>query len=150
MAGFALAGGFSASGLDRAVGELLEPHLHVAPVFMVLIIGLVTTFLTEVTSNTATTAALLPIMRGTGLALRMHPLLFMLPATLSASCAFMLPVATPPNAIIFGSGRVSMGRMAAAGIILNIIGALLITAVMFLLAAPAFDISLQLPAWAVK
>jgi len=149
--GFALAGGFTASGLDTAIGEMLEPHLHAAPVFIVSTICVVITFLTEVTSNTATTAAFLPIMRGASVAIGSHPLLFMLPATLAASCAFMLPVATPPNAIIFGSGKVSMGRMALSGIFLNLIGVLIITAVIFLLATPAFNIDLSaIPTWALK
>jgi sodium-dependent dicarboxylate transporter 2/3/5 len=108
------------------------------------------TFLTELTSNTATTEMLLPVLAGIAMTSHINPLLFMLPATLSASMAFMLPVATPPNAIIFGTNRVRMMDMARTGIILNIVGALVITLATYYLSTIIFDISLsEYPAWAL-
>ena len=103
------------------------------PVVMVLAICLLITFLTELTSNTATTEMILPVLAATAVAINVDPLLLMVPATISASCAFMLPVATPPNAIIFGSGRISMAEMARAGLLINLFAALLVTASVFLL-----------------
>jgi len=96
------------------------------------------TFLTELTSNTATTEMLLPILAGLSVSTNMNPLLFMLPATLSASMAFMLPVATPPNAIIFGSGSIRIADMARAGLLLNILGAILIALATYFWAQHAF------------
>jgi len=78
-----------------------------------------------------------------------NPLLLMLPATISASCAFMLPVATPPNAIVFGSGKVSMGRMVRTGIILNLVGVVLITLLIYFVAKPLLGIRVDaVPDWA--
>jgi sodium-dependent dicarboxylate transporter 2/3/5 len=91
-------------------------------------IALAVTFLTEVTSNTATTTLLMPVLAAAGLAAGLDPAALMVPATLSASCAFMLPVATAPNAIVYGSGRVSTREMAREGLALNLIGAAVITA----------------------
>jgi sodium-dependent dicarboxylate transporter 2/3/5 len=85
------------------------------------------TFLTEVTSNTATTTLLMPILAAAAVAAGKEPALFMVPAALSASCAFMLPVATAPNAVVFGTGRVPIKRMAREGFALNLLGAVLLT-----------------------
>ena len=93
---------------------------------MMLLIAFTVTFLTEVTSNTATTTLLMPILAAAGIAAGVDPLPLMLPAALSASCAFMLPVATAPNAIVYGSGRISTADMARAGFGLNCLGALVI------------------------
>ena len=90
---------------------------------------LTVTFLTEVTSNTATSSLLMPLLAATAVAGDINPMLLMVPAVLSASCAFMLPVATAPNAIVFGSGRVRIKEMARAGFVLNLIGAVVITTV---------------------
>jgi len=107
------------------------------------------TFLTEITSNTATATVFMPVMGATAVALQADPLLLMIPATFSASCAFMLPVATPPNAIVFGSGRISLPEMARAGFAMNWIGATLIPLITYLLAIPVFKILLGgLPPWA--
>jgi sodium-dependent dicarboxylate transporter 2/3/5 len=94
---------------------------------------------------------ILPILSGMAVATQIHPLLFMLPATLSASMAFMLPAGTPPNAIIFGTRRVTIRQMARTGLWLNLIGALIITAVVYLIGSAVFDINPgEFPAWAVK
>ncbi|MCB1187191.1 SLC13/DASS family transporter [bacterium] len=131
--GFALASGFKESGLSDWCGAQLSALSGVHPVVMVLGICLLITFLTELTSNTATTEMILPVLAATAVALEVDPLLLMVPATISASCAFMLPVATPPNAIIFGSGRIRMAEMARAGLLINMFAALLVTASVFLL-----------------
>ncbi len=99
------------------------------------LIALVVIFLTELTSNTAVTSALLPVLAGAAVELGMdRPSLLLLPAALAASCAFMLPVATPPNAIVFSSGRLSIGQMARAGLALNLVGVLIVTLAVWLLA----------------
>jgi len=89
------------------------------------------TFLTEITSNTATTALLMPILAAAAIGASVDPRLLMVPAALSASCAFMLPVATGPNAVIFASGHVTIKDMARAGFALNLLGALVLTAVCY-------------------
>ena len=147
--GFAVAGAFSTTGLDQSMGEALHPiigRLGTWPI--IIIICLFVTFLTELTSNTATAATLLPIMAATAHAIGVNPLLLMIPATISASCAFMLPVATPPNAIIFGSGRVKMGEMVRTGIILNVVIALVVSTFIYVVLLPAWNMSTAVPAWA--
>jgi sodium-dependent dicarboxylate transporter 2/3/5 len=149
--GFALANGFRDSGLSLWMGEQLQGISVLHPIIIILIISLLVTFLTELTSNTATTEMILPILSGMAVATQIHPLLFMLPATLSASMAFMLPAGTPPNAIIFGTRRVTIRQMARTGLWLNLIGALIITAVVYLIGSAVFDINPgEFPAWAVK
>jgi sodium-dependent dicarboxylate transporter 2/3/5 len=92
---------------------------------------------------------MLPILARVSHAMGVNPLMLMLPATISASCAFMLPVATPPNAIVFGSGCIQMSRMVRTGIILNFIGVFLVTATFYLVAKPMLGIDLNaLPTWA--
>ncbi len=126
--GFALAAGFKQTGLDLWIGQQLSA-LGEFPLWMVVLgVCLGLTFLTEFTSNTATATMILPIIAGAALAADFHPLLLMVPATISASFAFMMPVATPPNAIVFGSGWVTIPQMARAGLALNFLGAILVTA----------------------
>lgn len=148
--GFALAKGFQTSGLSDWVGAQFM-GLENAPLpMLVAAICTVLTFLTEFTSNTATTEMILPLLASVATATGIHPLLLMVPAALSASCAFMLPVATPPNAIVFASGHISIGQMVKAGILLNLVGIALIT-VIFLLLGPsvfAIDPTAPLPVWA--
>jgi sodium-dependent dicarboxylate transporter 2/3/5 len=146
--GFAIAGGFSISGLDMQIGLALKPYLVIHPLLIVLIICLILTFLTELTSNTATTAALLPIMKGTALALNLNPLLLMIPATISASMAFMLPVATPPNAIVFSSGRIKMSEMARIGVVFNILFAFIVACYIYFFVLPAWGYGSASPVWA--
>lgn len=125
--GFALATGFKESGLSDWLGIRLAGLEGLPPILLVLVVCATITFLTELTSNTATTEMVLPILAALAGAIHMDPLQLMIPATLSASCAFMLPVATPPNAIIFGTGRVTMQDLMRAGLKLNLIGIVLIT-----------------------
>lgn len=147
--GFALANGFRESGLSLWLGEQMQ-WIAGMPVFLViLMIALFMTFLTELTSNTATTEMILPVLSGIAIATQTHPLLLMLPATLSGSMAFMLPVATPPNAIIFGTGRIKVTEMARTGLLLNLIGGVVITAAVYFIGRIVFDIDLSdFPAWA--
>ncbi|MBN1211186.1 MAG: SLC13/DASS family transporter [candidate division Zixibacteria bacterium] len=148
--GFALAASIEQSGLSVWIGEQLSGLSALPPVFIIFSVCLMLTFLTELTSNTATTQMILPILGSLAVAIGVNPLLLMIPATLSASCAFMLPVATPPNAIIFGTGEVRMQDMIKSGIILNLIGAVLITVYIYLVGTLLFNIDLRvLPDWAV-
>jgi sodium-dependent dicarboxylate transporter 2/3/5 len=107
------------------------------------------TFLTELTSNTATTEMILPILASVAVAMKVNPLLLMIPATLSASCAFMMPVATPPNAIIFGSGRLKIVEMARVGLAINLIGVVVISLVFYFLGTTLLGIDTAVfPMWA--
>ena len=148
--GFALAYGFQATGLSILIGNAFARLAGVPPFVLILMVCLSITFLTELTSNTATTEMILPILASVAVATNVHPLLLMVPATLSASCAFMMPVATPPNAIIFGSDRVRIPEMARIGLVLNLIGALVITVAFMALGTAIFGIeSGVMPDWAV-
>jgi sodium-dependent dicarboxylate transporter 2/3/5 len=147
--GFALAAGFTESGLSAWLAQRLMGLAGVSSVVMVGSVCTMLTFLTELTSNTATTQIVLPLLGALAVAIRVHPLLLMIPATLSASCAFMLPVATPPNAIIFGTGEIRMADMIRVGIIMNLIGVVIITTMMFLLGMFVFAIDpSHVPDWA--
>jgi sodium-dependent dicarboxylate transporter 2/3/5 len=131
--GFALASGFKASGLDQWFGQILSGTASLPLWAVILTICLSLTFLTELTSNTATATMILPIIAAAAVAANYHPLMLMVPAAMSASFAFMMPVATPPNAIVFGSGWVTIPHMAKNGLVLNLFGAALITVVTLLL-----------------
>lgn len=123
--GFALASGFATSGLSEYIGESLRVFEGVPVPLLILLICLLVTFLTELTSNVATITMLLPILVAWAASMDVHPLLFAIPATISASMAFMMPVATPPNAVVFGSQRIRIVEMARAGILLNLVAVLL-------------------------
>lgn len=125
--GFALAVGFESTGVTALVGQAVEGLGAVPVILLILAVCAMVTFLTELTSNTATAAILLPIMASVAAALGHHSLLLMIPVAVSASFAFMLPVATPPNAIVFGSELIEIRDMARAGIFLNLTGIILIT-----------------------
>ena len=96
------------------------------------LVCLTVTFMTEVTSNTATASLLMPLLAAAAIAFDIDPFLLMIPAAMSASCAFMLPVATAPNAVIYGSGRITIKEMARAGLAVNLFGAIIITIVSYL------------------
>ena len=149
--GFALAAGFQQTGLAEIIGNQFEVLASLPTVVMILLVCLVLTFLTELTSNTATIEMILPILAAVAVVTETHPLILMIPATLSASCAFMMPVATPPNAIVFGSGRITVGEIARIGVVLNLIGVLVITAVVFTVGTVVFDIDPSVvPDWATS
>lgn len=130
--GLCIAKGFSESGLGQLMAESLVLLQTVPLLLMLLGLCLFVTFLTETTSNTASAALLLPILAAAATAMNIDPALLMYPAVLSASCAFMLPVATAPNAIVFAGGHVSSQRMAREGLVLNLIGAVLIAVYFYL------------------
>jgi sodium-dependent dicarboxylate transporter 2/3/5 len=148
--GFALAGAFKSSGLSSYLGESFASRVDgLSPFLLVAAACFLLTFMTEVTSNTATTEVMLPVLAGTAGGLGINPLLVMVPATLSASCAFMLPIATPPNAIVFGSGELEMRHMVRAGLVLNLIGVALIALYFYFVAARLLGVDLvSIPAWA--
>ena len=147
--GFALAAGFTQTGLANIIGNQFQGLGGLPDIVVILLVCLTLTFLTELTSNLATTEMILPILASVAVLTEMNPLILMVPATLSASCAFMMPVATPPNAIVFGSDRISVGEMARAGIILNLIGALVIATLVITLGETVFGIERGvMPDWA--
>lgn len=149
--GFALAGAFKESGLSIWIGEQLSGVGNFPPILIIAVIALTMTFLTELTSNTATTEMLLPVLAGMSVSIDINPLLFMLPATISASMAFMLPVATPPNAIVFGSNKISVLQMANTGLVLNLLGVLIITIITYYWGSWVFGIDINaMPIWAIN
>ena len=129
--GIAIAGAFKSTGLSKAIAEELGVLLTYPLPIVVLTIALVVTFLTEVTSNTATATVLMPVLAGVAsdASHLASPLIIMVPAVLSCSCAFMLPVATAPNAIVYGTEMVEIRQMARTGLWLNLVGALVVTSV---------------------
>jgi sodium-dependent dicarboxylate transporter 2/3/5 len=146
--GFALAGGFEISGLSLIVGNWFEGLSTESPFWLVVSINTLITFLTELTSNTAMTNLVLPILAKASVVLQIDPRLIMIPATLSASCAFMMPVASPTQAIVFGSGYVSIKQMIRAGIWFNVLGILLVTFFFLILGPLVLGISLtEAPEW---
>jgi sodium-dependent dicarboxylate transporter 2/3/5 len=147
--GFALASGFKESGLSQWFGDQLIWLKEVHPFVIVLATSVLITFLTELTSNVATVETFLPVLAGLAMSIEFNPLLFMLPATISASLAFMLPSATAPNAIIFGTKRLKVIDMSRTGIALNFIGVVIVTLATYYLATVIFNISLsEFPEWA--
>ncbi|RLE29016.1 MAG: hypothetical protein DRJ61_15390 [Acidobacteria bacterium] len=125
--GFALADAVRVSGLEHWLADLLGGLAGLPLPFVILTLCLVTTFTTELTSNTATATLLMPVMAALSGVLDVPPYLLMVAATLSCSCAFMLPVATPPNAIVIGSGHVTPKVMAREGLWLNLVVAVVLT-----------------------
>ena len=126
-AGMALAQGFDSSGLAIWIGNQLTYLSDVPLVILLLILIASVNFLTEVTSNMATTAMLLPILVSLAVVLDLHPYYLLVSATLAASCAFMLPVATPPNTVVFGSGLLKIEDMFKKGLWLNLISIITLT-----------------------
>jgi len=131
--GITIAHAFMQSGLAEIIADQLVAIVDLPAWLLILSMCLAVTFLTEVTSNTATASLLMPLLAATSIATGIEPMLLMVPAALSASCAFMLPVATAPNAIVFGSGKIRVKDMAKAGFVLNLAGAVIITLVSLLI-----------------
>jgi len=147
--GFALAQGFVQSGLSVWFGEQLAGLASVDPIVLTTANVTMMSFLTELTSNTATTEMILPILAGLSTTIEVNPLLLMIPATLAASLAFMLPVATPPNAIVFGTNRIRVKDMVKTGILLNIAGIIVATLMMYFWGTLVFGIDVSVfPDWA--
>jgi sodium-dependent dicarboxylate transporter 2/3/5 len=138
--GLALSAQFSSSGLADWIGEQVS-GLGGLPVWLlVAVMAVAILFLTEITSNTATAATFLPVAGGVAVGVGVDPLLLCIPVALAATCAFMLPVATPPNAIAFGSGYVTIGQMIKGGLYLNLAGVVLITLTTLTLGVWAFGL----------
>lgn len=135
--GLAIAAGFTASGLSEWIGNQLTALQGVSTLIIILAVAALVIFLTEITSNTATGTMMFPIMAALALAVDVHPFVLMIAAALAASCAFMLPVATPPNAVVFGSGYLRIPDMAKAGFLLNVAGVVFVTLTVYLL-VPTF------------
>ncbi len=140
--GLSLAAAVKASGLDAYLGGQMHALAGVPTWVLILAVCAMVIFLTELTSNTATAATFLPILGGVAVGIGIDPMLLCIPAAMAASCAFMMPVATPPNAIVYGSGHVRIGQMVRGGFVLNIVGVVLVT-LFTLLAAAVFDIPLE-------
>jgi sodium-dependent dicarboxylate transporter 2/3/5 len=132
--GLSLAAAVSETGLAHWLGSSLVPLGSFGIAAIVVGAVVLVIFLTELTSNLATTATLLPVLAALALELGVSPVTLTVPVALAASCAFMLPVATPPNAIVFGSGMITIPQMAKAGLVMNILGIFLLSLVALLLA----------------
>ncbi|TVR76665.1 MAG: DASS family sodium-coupled anion symporter [Sphaerobacteraceae bacterium] len=139
--GLSLAGAVQSSELDEWIGTQVTVLEFLPLILLAAVAAAMILLLTELTSNTATAATFLPILGGVALGIGVDPMLLIIPAALAASCAFMMPVATPPNAIVFGSGYLKIGQMIRAGVFLNVISVTLITIVAFTLASWVFGIT---------
>ncbi len=141
--GMALAKGFGETGLAVWIGEQLAGLENLPLILLILVLVAAVNFLTEVTSNLATTAMLLPILAPMAVAMNIHPYFLLVAATLAASCAFMLPVATPPNAVVFGSGHLKIKDMARAGIWMNVFSILFITLIIYFILPVLWNIKVE-------
>lgn len=139
--GLSLASAVASSGLDSWFGEQVQGLGTLPSVLLVASVVAIVLFLTEITSNTATAATFIPILGGVALGIGTDALSLLIPAAFAATCAFMLPVGTPPNAIVFGTGTVTIGQMARGGIVLNLTGIVLITGICYLLGGIAMGLS---------
>ncbi len=133
--GLALAKAIDLNGVDDFIGAQVSGFSGMPEWLVVILVVALIIFLTELTSNTATTATLIPILAGIAPALGIDTMMLVIPAAIAASCAFMMPVATPPNAIVFSSGHVTIAQMTRAGIWLNLVGIGLITLLAYLIVA---------------
>ncbi len=149
--GLSMAAGFKATKLANWIGSQVG-LLETAPVLIIIIaVATLIIFLTELTSNTATSAMVMPILSAVAIGLGQSPLLLIVPAAIAASCAFMLPVATPPNAIVFGSGYVTIPQMVKSGFGLNILGIAFTVLLTYLVLIPVFGIQIDvIPEWAMN
>ena len=140
----AIASAFGKSGLALWIANLLSTMDGVSLFLLILIIVASINLLTELTSNMATTAMLLPVLVTMALAINIHPYFLLVSATLAASCAFMLPVATPPNAIVFGSGLLKIEDMFKKGVWMNLFSIIIITLIVYYILPYVFDLSKEL------
>ena len=146
--GLSLATVINSSGLAAWIGSLSSNLSGISIIFIVLISIASIIILTELTSNTATASTFIPIFGATALGLGQDPLLLIIPATLGASCAFMMPVATPPNTIAYASGHLKISDMIKVGVWLNLISLIVIGIIIALILGPVFDVELnKIPLW---
>jgi solute carrier family 13 (sodium-dependent dicarboxylate transporter), member 2/3/5 len=147
--GLALAEAVTVTGLAQWIAAAMSGLGALPTILIVVVITAVVIFLTELTSNTATAAAFLPLIAALAISLGENPLLLVVPAAIAASCAFMMPVATPPNAIVYGSGYVTIPQMVRAGWWLNLMFVVAITLLMYTMVGLAFGVERGvLPPWA--
>lgn len=148
--GFAIADSFDRTGLAEWVGDAFATQVADWPIWLtILAVCMLLTFLTEFATNVVVVSVILPVLAQASLDLAIDPRLLMLPAAASASCAFMLPIGTPPNAIVFSSGVLSMGDMARKGFLLNLIGVVLMTVATVVYLVPHLNLRTDgLPDWA--
>jgi sodium-dependent dicarboxylate transporter 2/3/5 len=146
--GLSLAGNIERHGLATYLGALLDGLQGVPIVVVLSVVGFGILMLTELTSNTATAATFLPITGALALSLGQNPLLFLIPTALAANCSYMLPVGTPPNAIVYGSGLITLPQMARAGLVLNVVLVPVVVGLLLLLGPPLFGIEMDVvPPW---
>ena len=138
--GMALAKGFTETGLAEWIAEQMTNLDGLSMLLLIFVLVAAVNLLTEITSNLATTAMLLPVLAPMALSLDIHPMMIMVSVTVAASCAFMLPVATPPNAVVFGSGFLRIPDMVKSGVIMNAISIVLITIITYLMLPYLWDI----------
>ena len=146
--GYAIANGFAETGLALWLGNQITFVEGMSAFLVLLIVVFFITFLTEVNSNTATANIFLPVLATVAVVNQTNPLLLMIPATFACSCAFCLPSGTGTNAVIFGSGRVTIPEMAKAGLWMNFISIVIVTLVVYLVAVPVLGIGNEVPVWA--
>jgi sodium-dependent dicarboxylate transporter 2/3/5 len=136
--GLSIAAQINSSGLGIWIGESLSILSQVPPIILILCVAALIIFLTEVTSNVATTSTFLPVFGAVAIGIGILPVSLTVPVCLAASCAFMLPVATPPNAIVYGSGKFTIATMMKAGFFLNLIGIIVVTLFAYYVAPMVF------------
>ncbi|MDD3372288.1 MAG: anion permease, partial [Methanoculleus bourgensis] len=140
---------FIQSGLAASIVQSLT-IIHGLPIILlILVVALVVSFATEIASNTAMAAVLMPIMAVTAVSIGLNPIILMMTVAVCSSMAFMLPVATPPNAVAYGSGYVTSEDLIRSGWVLDLIGVALWTIFLFTVVLWALGITFELPAWAL-
>lgn len=139
--GLSLAGAVAGTGLDDWFGQQVSGLASLPVIILIACVVAIVLFLTEVTSNTATAATFIPVLGGVALGVGLEPMGLLVPAALAATCAFMLPVGTPPNAIAFSTGTVTIAQMARGGLVLNLVGIALITAFVYWLGGAAMGLT---------
>ena len=142
--GLSIATAMKSSGLALWIGELAYNIDSLDLILIVLIIVVIVNFLTEITSNLATVSMLLPILASISISLGIHPYIIMVSATIAASCAFMLPVATPPNAVVFGSGYLKMTDMVKTGLVMNVISIVIVSLYVYFMLPMLWDIDISI------
>ena len=141
--GMALAQGFETSGLAAWIGSQMTTFAGVTTILLVFLLITAVNFLTEITSNLATTAMLLPVLAPMAITVELHPFILMVGAAVAASCAFMLPVATPPNAVVFGSGYLRIPDMVSKGLWMNVISIIVLTLFVYFILPELWDIAVE-------
>ena len=141
--GMAIANGFENSGLALWIGNQMTLLVGMTTLILVLLLIAAVNFLTEITSNLATTAMLLPVLAPMAITVDLHPFVLMVGAAVAASCAFMLPVATPPNAVVFGAGYLRIPDMVNKGFVMNIVSIIILTLFVYFLLPVLWGITIE-------